>query len=1027
MRQTKRFGFGFLMMLVITVTGHAQTLGTISGVVKDTQGAVIPGVSVEAASPVLIEKNRAAVTDGAGQYAIVDLPVGTYTVTFTLPGFTTVKRENIGILANFTATINAELKVGGAAEAITVTEEAPIIDTVDKITARDVTPDIIKSIPNGDTMYQLAAMMPGVTISGGQDVGGSSGSPVGAQLYAHGGTGGDEAQLVDGLRIGNLIGGGSRTQQTLSPLIYDEVNVQVSGQGGDAPTLGITSNSIPRSGGNKFSGTVLINGSSPTLQSNNLTSRLQSLGLTSTTAIKTLYDINGSFGGPIIKDRLWFYGTERYQTNQTWAAGAYYDQTPLPTPDNLVRTATKQQGYNPNFIWDNTMRLTLAVTPKLKLNGFGIMQRKWWPYYPGVSSTVSPESVEQITWPGRLYQISAVYTPSTRLVLDGGYNYQDSSDKWAPEPIANNSVGTAVRVVEQGTTLNTAQFGLPAGTVIAPITYGPVAPNALADNPMHMYDARGTVNYVTGTHNFQIGMDVQRGFRENYWWPLSSGVTNPIAYRTQGFVVNQVTIYAPPGRYRSNMNYNAGIFLQDRWKFRSLSLTGGLRLDLQKESYNPTTISPSQYVPNRPVQTIPGADVVDWRDVNPRFGAAYDLFGNGKTALRASAARGVTADSLATAAALNPGSAFSTSTARNVTATAANNVVSCDLLNPNQNGNCGPWLTPTFGSATPITQEDPRLLHGWGVRPWNWEFSAGVTHEFIPKVSGGITYYRRINGGFTVTKNTDVCASDFTTYNLAVPTDSRLPLSGQSLSFYDINPGLTCKGVSSLLTNNFITGASNYGNEFQHYNGFDITANVRALKDVTVVGGITAGRQMTDNCQIMKQVPELYYSANGATPIPQQFCHTVSGRTPQYKTLVSYNLPWQNIRVSGNYQSLPGPVRQASVIYSQAQIASALGRTATVTGNKTSNTIQYNTFAATPLSGTDFGDRLNQFDLRFSRIFKFGERGTLDANFDIYNAFNSDAVLTESATYSGTNGGAWLLPTSVIVGRIIKFGGRWDF
>src|SRR5262245_39443831 len=134
-----------------------------------------------------------------------------------------------------------------------------------------------------------------------------------------------------------------------------------------------------------------------------------------------------------------------------------------------------------------------------------------------------------------------------------------------------------------------------------------------------------TVSYVTGTHNFQIGLDVQRGFRENYWWPLSSGVTNPIAYRTQGFVVNQVTIYAPPGRYRSNMNYNAGLFLQDRWKMGRLSLTGGLRFDLQKESYNPTTISPSQYVPNRPVQTISGANVVNWRDVNPRFGAAYDL------------------------------------------------------------------------------------------------------------------------------------------------------------------------------------------------------------------------------------------------------------------------------------------------------------------------------------------------------------------------------------------------------------------
>ena len=179
-------------------------------------------------------------------------------------------------------------------------------------------------------MYQLAAMMVGVSISGGQDVGGSSGSPVGAQLSAHGSTGGDEIQMVDGLRIGNLIGNGSRTQETLSPLLYDEVDVQISGQGGDAVRLGVTSNSIPRSGGNKFSGTLLMNGSAPSLQSNNLTSRLQGLGLTSVTAIKTLYDIDGSFGGPIIKDRLWFYGTERYQTNSTYISGLYFNQNPLP-------------------------------------------------------------------------------------------------------------------------------------------------------------------------------------------------------------------------------------------------------------------------------------------------------------------------------------------------------------------------------------------------------------------------------------------------------------------------------------------------------------------------------------------------------------------------------------------------------------------------------------------------------------------------------------------------------------------------
>src|ERR1051326_3864541 len=304
----RQFIKGLLVLFVLGVaaSSSAQTLGTIAGTVKDATGAVLPGVSVEVARPRLIGNLRSATTDGSGAYAIISLPVGTYSVTFTLPGFGTVRREGIDIVANFTATINAEMKVGQVAETVTVTGESPLVDVQGTITNRAVTPDLIKAIPNGGTLYQVAAMMPGVFISGGQDVGGSSGSPVGAQLSTHGGPGSDEVQMLDGMRVGNMMGG-SRTQQTLSPLLYDEVDVQISGQGGDAISLGVTSNSIPRSGGNTFAGTILANGSGPGLQTSNLTSRLQSLGLTATSGLRGLFDLNGTLGGPIKKDRVWFY------------------------------------------------------------------------------------------------------------------------------------------------------------------------------------------------------------------------------------------------------------------------------------------------------------------------------------------------------------------------------------------------------------------------------------------------------------------------------------------------------------------------------------------------------------------------------------------------------------------------------------------------------------------------------------------------------------------------------------------------
>src|SRR5436190_2028878 len=734
MRQFIR-GLIVLLMLGVATTGYAQTLGTISGTAKDATGAVLPGVTVEVASPALIEKVRTATTDGSGAYAVISLPVGTYSVTFTLPGFSTVKRDGVDVVANFTAQVNGELKVGAVAETVTVTGESPLIDVQGAITTRSVTPELIKSIPNGGTMYQLAAMMPGVYISGGQDVGGSSGSPVGAQLSTHGGTGNDEVQMLDGVRVGNMMGG-SRTQQTLSPLLYDEVDVQLSGQAGDAVSLGVTSNSIPRSGGNTFSGTILTNGSGPGLQTSNLTTRLQSLGLTTSASLRSLFDVAGSIGGPIVKDRLWFYATERYQTNSTNVPGSFFSANPLPTPGNLTRVASSQQGYNPQYLWDNTGRLTAAVTSKLRANGLAIVQRKWWPFFPGPTSTVSPESVTPVTWPGRIYQGSATYAATSRLLFEGGINYQDSSDWWAPVPEADNRGGNAVRVVEQGTTLAN-------GTVIAPITWGPMSPSAVSDNPMKMIDARFAANYVTGTHSIKVGLDLQHGYRSNSWLNM----TTPIQYRTLGYQLNQVTIFAPLGTYQQNLDYDLGLFAQDRWTLKRLSVTAALRLDIQKESYEPTVIGPTFYLPNRATQTIPGANVVDWKDVNPRVGVAYDLFGNGKTAVKASAARGVAGETIATVAALNPGGSFSSNSPVNVTDANRNNIADCDftkLTGTQGNGECGPLLTPNFGTAIPVLVQDPATLNGWNNRPWNWEFSAGVQQQLTPRMSVGITYYRRI-------------------------------------------------------------------------------------------------------------------------------------------------------------------------------------------------------------------------------------------------------------------------------------------
>ena len=281
----------------------------------------------------------------------------------------------------------------------------------------------------------------------------------------------------------------------------------------------------------------------------------------------------------------------------------------------------------------------------------------------------------------------------------------------------------------------------------------------------------------------------------------------------------------------------------------------------------------------------------------------------------------------------------------------------------------------------------------------------------MPRVSVGFSYFRRVNGGFLVTDNIANTASDFTSFPVTVPNDSRIPTAGTALTVFDISPALVAA------TQNVNTFASNYGNQYRHWNGFDATMDVRLPKGITFTGGVTAGRTMTDNCEVIAKLPEVSVVAGAAVPV--EFCHNETGLQPQYKMIGSYMLPVGRIRVSGNFQSLPGPGVQAGVIYTGAQLAPAIGRvfSAGPNGQKTVNTFDAN---------TTYSDRLNQLDLRFSKIFKIG-RSSLDANFDVYNSFNSDAILALTTAYSGVNGGTWRRPTSIIQGRIIKLGVRWDF
>jgi hypothetical protein len=996
-----------LGFLAIPSLSNAQALGTIAGAVKDASGAILPGVTVEASSPALIEKVRTVVTDGAGQYRIVNLPPGNYTITFGLPGFSTVKRDGIEVSPNFTSNIDADLRVGAVEETITVTGESPIVDIQSSAQTRAMTDQAFKELPTGGSWIQMAALVPAVRASN-TDVGGVLGDQTGAQVSAHGSRPGDGVSMVDGLRIGNMYIDSNLTNMSLSPLLFDQVDVSLSGQMGETGTNGVIMNAIPKAGGNTFSGSALVNGSGPALQGSNVTDDLQARGVQgASTTLKKLYDINGAVGGPIMRDKLWFYGTSRYFTNEYYLASRFY----AVDPTAIARTNdTSRQAFGGTYTYDNNGRVTWQINEKQRISGWYAYQYKVDPHWLIQIFTASPEAVRITTWHTQLSTTKWTYAATNRLLFEAGLAAGASPDtiKLDPEqvgtcPSQGSLAPRCISITEQ--TLGNYIYRAPTGFDF--------------DDRLPSQTFNGAMSYVTGAHSFKVGFEDQRG---HFWRGDNNDSTGGIWYTATNGVPAFVFIQAPAYGYQNNLNYNLGIYAQDRWTVNRMTLSGGIRLDMLNESTSEFTLGPHRWLPNRNTFYEAVEDVPNWKDINPRGSLAYDLFGNGKTALKASASRAVMQNSIALANANNPATTVQTQTQRTWSDANGNFVPDCVLTNGAANGECGPWVVPSFGSSVPGTSYDRAIMEGWGVRPYNWEFSAGVQHELMPRLSVSVAYFRRIYGNFNILDNEALSASDFTRYSVLVPSTSTpggtLPNAGQLIDgLYDPNILVAPRNV--------IKDASVFGKQQYHWDGFDVSVDARLRNGLFLQGGVSSGKDLYDYCDIVDDLPEALtnpagqaitsplYTAPGVT-IPAGSCRQETPFLTQWKGLASYTLPWYGIRVSGTFQSLYGPPIVATSIYNNAN------RTTTTTLPRPFTTGQANVNLYEPVS--KYGDRLNQIDLRFTKIVNVG-RGRIDLSMDLFNAFNSDAVIGELGSF----GPAWRLPLTVIQPRFVKFQARYDF
>jgi hypothetical protein len=1045
-----------ILACVVSLPTLAHAQSSVAGIIRDASGAVLPGVTIEAASPALIEKARSTTTDGSGQYRIADLPPGTYVLTFSLSGFTTVKREGLAISGSGVVPINVDLRVGNLSETITVTGEAPLVDTQSTRRETVIKADTLATLPATRGYGSVLATVPALNIGGVAGAGATSAPTTPDMMFftAHGGDSGEGRILTNGLTLAAPFGGGGTSTLTYDVANAEEMQVLVSGGLGEAETGGPSINMVPKSGGNRFSGSGFYSTSGDWAASNNIDKALEDVGISQPPTLRKNWDVSGSLGGPIKKDRLWFFGSLRSWGNAAVRDGivanknagdpSHWDFSPDPTLE--PRDVDGRKIYN--------LRLTGQVTQKNRAQFYVEHQRRCsgsslttgsgacrepgsgWVGQGRVfgANTGAPES-----WPGYhdfpydVVQATWSAPISSKLLLEAGFSrfhYGFARFGMAPP----DGLTDLIPVTEQSSVYG--RTNLTYRGIYDPLDF------AYNDNNATPYNWRGSASYVTGSHNLKVGYQgsyfishagrvpnttqlryVFNSRKTDPAQPIST--TNPVILNPTG-----VGYYLTPRWDQHDRTQTMGLYLQDQWTRGRLTLQGAIRYD-RARSWAPAegngTTATSRFSP-KPITFPMTPEVTGYNDITPRVGMAYDVFGTGRTAVKVNLGRYVqaaTADSVYSAN--NPAARIVTSvSSRGWTDGNGNFVVDCDLSNPAAQNNLATGGDScvalggnnlNFGNANPNTTTiDPDILGGWGVRPYDWQFGTSVQQQILSRLSVELSYNRRWWGNFFVTDNLLTTASDYEQYSLTIPQHDNLPGGGGTATFVAITPAASAKGAQ-----NFMTAETKYGSaRTSYWHGVDFNVTARLPIGLTVQGGTSTGRAVRDNCSVTKALPELLGSSRVDS------CDVTEAWATSFRGLASYTVPKVDVLVSASMRSLlttpgggvatNGASLAANYQVPNSVIVSALGRlpaNASLAQTTTVNLL---------LPGQLYTiERINLVDMRFAKIFRFNGKRT-DVGIDLYNLFNSNVPISYQQTYEyNTNGAAWLTPTGIAAPRLARF------
>ena len=1010
-------------ILLLTHAAAAQDAG-IAGQVQDDTGGVLPGVTVTAASPVLTEQQRIAITDGEGRYTFTQLRPGTYSVIFSLPGFNQILREGILLSAGFTANINAELGVGGIEETITVTGASPVVDIQNVRRQSSIDAEALATLPVGmKHVNNLITVTPGFT--GLADVGGRYSQP--GNYHGKAGT----KVAYDGMGIENSSGNSSYQINSLS---VQEFVAQTSGIGADTNADGAVINTIPKEGGNTFNAIIAGFYTDSTFESDNLSPELVSQRVREPNKTLKMFDQGFSIGGPIVRDKLWYFGALRTWgfskkvPGVTWNQSTHPGAPPTGQPRLLSAPQPAQEAFRAldptrNPLYEVVNFVPWVDRPEDRYSG----RLEWYDSYLfRITWQASQNNKINLTYdeqdacncgsssaarvqegqpgyrfdPNRLVQGTWTSTMTSRLLLEAGGTAAISqwNSFWMPgvDP-------THIEVNDTG----------------RGVLYGATSFQRGDPNNTDRYSQRFSLSYVTGSHNFKAGAQTEQTVDNVYQFHDQN-----VAYRFNNDIPNRISQYAGP-QLRKDRARDLGIFAQDQWTIDRLTINLGVRFE-KHWGYSPAQDNPGQPVSEDswagalrfnqwlPEGSFPKTDTApDWNDISPRVGFAYDLFGDGRTAVKASVGHFVAQIDNELTQANNPFVRSVATTNRSWTDANEDYIPDCDLGNFSANGECGAIDNNFFGQQNPnAIRWDPDVLTGY--RDSNWDITMEVQHELFEGFSVTTGYYWN-NAGYNsernsktrVTDNEAVGPEDYDEYCVTVPTHPLLPGGGgnERCGLYDISPEKFGQ-VEDIITKAELFGEAVYRNNF-----FNVTLDGRLPNGITVGGGFDMGQSTQDKCFVVDSPQELL-DCKVVFPWEAQ---------TQFKLFGAIPLP-ADFLVSAAYQNLSGPDFGATRFYSNAEIEPSLGRP--LSGGRNGTNVDLVTPCGRLTSGLCplVGDRISRLDFRFSKVIN-ADRFRFQINLDAYNVMNTSNVRAVNGAFGPRFGFA----NTIIDPRLFQLGGQIEF